>query len=135
MSDIVSANQDENNTNLIQNKKSRGRPKLTEDEKQKRKEELKAYHKEYKIKNKNEVKILNTKYYENNKDDIIKKNKEYYNQNRDKYIEKAKYYNELKKDKYQILNLLLDAYLEQKYIITDTEVSEKINNVLQTIKI
>lgn len=114
MSDIVSANQDENNTNLIQNKKSRGRPKLTEDEKQKRKEETKLYQKEYKIKNKEKIANYECLQYDkNNNSERIKKHMKKYN---------------------NIINILKFLYFNNLIVLGDSEKESELKNLLEQCK-
>ena len=109
MSDIVSANIDENNTNLIQNKKSRGRPKLTEDEKQKRKEELKAYKKTYSIEHKDDIKKYHAERYSK---DILERNK---------FSSKLNY---------EILNFLRELYMNQLITINDKSKENEFKKLL-----
>ena len=91
MSDIVIANQYENNTNLIKNKKSRGRPKLTDEQKKERKEEMKLYFKNYRKQNKEQLNQYKLKFYYNNKEACLESSKKYYN----KIKEQAKLFNAL----------------------------------------
>ena len=118
MSDIVSANIDENNTNLIQNKKSRGRPKLTEDEKQKRKEETKLYQKEYqkeyKVQNKDKIANYDClKYDKNNNSERIKKHMKKYN---------------------NMINILKFLYFNNLIILGNSEKESELKNLLEQCK-
>jgi len=117
MSDIVTANQDENNTNLIQNKKSRGRPKLTEDEKQKRKEKLKAYSKEYREQNKEKIANYESRKYNENTSQIMNK----------RHIEHVKKYK-------NIVNIIKYLYFNGLINITDSIKETELKLLLENCK-
>jgi len=84
--------------NKEENKKPRGRPKLTEEEKKKRKEEIKEYKKTYSIIHKDDIKKYHAERYSK---DILERNK---------FSSKINY---------EILNFLKELYVNQLITIND----------------
>ncbi len=92
-------------------KKSRGRPKLTDEEKQQRKEALKQYHKEYQKEYREQNKDDIRKYMEENKDKIRESQKKHYYLNKDSYINQNRIYRQKLKTKMEENNMLLEKLL------------------------
>ena len=85
----VNENSVENNNSPNLKKKSRGRPKLTDEQREKKQIEMKLYQKEYHKINKEKVRESQKKHYENNKESRNKYSSEYHKLRRQKMKEDA----------------------------------------------
>ena len=117
--EIVVQNNDNNNVEInceknVESKKSRGRPKLTDEQKKERKEVLKQYQKEYKLQNKDKIANYESlKYDKNNNSERIKKHMKKYN---------------------NIINILKFLYFNNLIILGESEKESELKNLLEQCK-
>ena len=117
--EIVVQNNDNNNVEInceknVESKKSRGRPKLTDEQKKERKEVLKQYQKEYKLQNKDKIANYESlKYDKNNNSERIKKHMKKYN---------------------TIINILKFLYFNNLIILGESEKESELKNLLEQCK-
>ena len=94
-------------------KKTRGRPKLTDEQKKERKEKIKEYNKEYRELNKDKIANYECLKYDKSGLERTKKNNKKYN---------------------EIIKVIKQLYFNNLIIINDNTLSEKLTNLLKDCK-